>query len=82
MNRKERRHFRQMENHLLSGSPEDPPKANVYNSDKTDVSLEKFSQRVYARKKRKWLIWVLIALLIGALALFFYQINGGISLWS
>lgn len=84
MARREDRECKRLENHLLSMENEErcapANKVRAYNSDRTDLDLDKFSETVRQGKKGGCLKKVVGLLLLAALALAAYWLhqNGGL----
>lgn len=77
MGKKRNRELERLENHLMAEDARQVESAEAYNRDDTDLNLERYSRKVYGKKRGGCLVYGIILILLAALALFLYQVLGG-----
>lgn len=51
--------------------------ARIYNTDRTDVDMEQYAEDVCQPPRKGSCLWIVILLLLAAIALFLYLVIGG-----
>ncbi len=77
MGRKQDKELQRLQNHLAAADAKQADSAKVYNSDSTDVNLDRYSRKVQGKSRKGCLAWFMILLILAALAIFLYQLWGG-----
>ena len=77
MGKKRNRELERLENHLMAEDARQVESAEAYNRDDTDLNLDRYSRKVYGKKRGGCLVYGIILILLAALALFLYQVLGG-----
>ena len=66
-----KRELERLENQLMAENP------RVYNSDRTDVDMEQFSEEVCQTPRKGSCLGIIIVILLAAIAVFLYLALGG-----
>lgn len=77
MGKKQQRELERLENHLMAEDARQVESAEAYNRDDIDLNLERYSRKVYGKKRGGCLVYGIILVILAALALFLYQVLGG-----
>lgn len=75
--KKQQRELERLENHLMAEDARQVESAEAYNRDDIDLNLERYSRKVYGKKRGGCLVYGIILVILAALALFLYQVLGG-----
>ena len=81
MSKKREQELERLENYLMADEERQVSSARVYNRDKTDVNMKKYSEAV-RKPKKSGSIWLVILILTAVLALFLYLVWGGQLPWN
>ena len=74
--------LRRLQNYMDAEEEETLRSAHVYNSDTSDVDLDRYSQEVCQPPRKRSCLGVLILLLLAATAVFLYLAWGGKLPWN
>lgn len=75
--KKQQRELERLENHLMAEDARQVESAEACNRDDSDIDLERYSRKVYGKKRGGCLVYGIILIIVAALALFLYQVLGG-----
>ncbi len=81
MSKKRDQELERLENYLMADEARQVSSARVYNRDRSDVNMKKYSESVRKPKKTRG-IWIVILVLTAVLALFLYLVWGGQLPWN
>ena len=73
--------LQKMENHLLAQEDDMAVSAHIYNSDRTDVDMEHYTEQVCEMPRKRSCLGILIVLLLVAICVFLYLAWGGQMPW-